>query len=71
MDVVTHRIAASFDRAGLADHFVIFGMRANPEPDISVIRFNGHRPIVKTDARRPESPNFLKVKRGMFGIGLQ
>ena len=71
MDVVTHRTAASFDRAGLADHFVIFGMRANPEPDISVIRFNGHRPIVKSDAGRQESPNFLKVKRGMFGIGFQ
>ena len=66
MDVVTHRTAASFDRAGLADHFVIFGMRANPELDISVIRFNGHRATVKTDARIPESPNFLKVKRGMF-----
>ena len=66
LDVVTHRTAASFDCAGLADHIVIFGMRAHPEPDISIIRFNRHSPIVKTNACEPESANFLKVKRGMF-----
>ena len=60
-------------RAGvrLADEAVVFGMRTNPEPRDSIIGLRSESTVRKPHPNRPESPDFLEVKRRMSRIRLQ
>lgn len=55
----------------LAKQPIVVGMTANPEPDVSVWRFDGQGAIVGADPGRPESADLPEAKRWMSRILLQ
>jgi hypothetical protein len=46
-------------------------MGADPEPQISILGFNGESPITQANTRRPVSPDFFELQRGMARIAFQ
>ena len=52
----------------LANHFVVIGVRTDPEPEITVVYFNGERAIAQADADGPITSNFLELQRRMARI---
>ena len=55
----------------LADHLVVVAMRPDPEPQASVLDFDGERSMMRPDACRPISPDLLEVKRRMTRVAFQ
>jgi hypothetical protein len=55
----------------LADEVVVIGVRANPEPNEVLTRFDCECAMLKPDARRPESAHLLEMQRGVTGVPLQ
>ena len=55
----------------LANHFVIFGMSADPKPQKAVRNFNRQRSIIKTDAHRTVFSDLFEMKRRVVRISLK
>jgi hypothetical protein len=53
-----------------SDDFVVFGMRADPEPQQAIRRFDGDCPIVEPDTSRPEAADLLEAEGGVSRVGL-
>ena len=56
---------------GLADQFVVLGMRPDPKPNDALCCFHTHGAVVNANARRVEPIDLLEVERGMPRIALQ
>jgi hypothetical protein len=54
-----------------AQALVILSVRANPEPDKAIGGLDGNCTVMQTNARRPESADFLEMERWLLGVGLQ
>src|SRR5262249_4057247 len=58
-------------RTASPDHRVIVRMRADPEPQESVVDLDGERPIVSANPYRPEMSDFLEMEGGVLRVLLQ
>ena len=56
---------------GLAEQLIVVSVGADPEPDETVSAFNRHCAIATAHARRPETPDFLEMKRWILLILLE
>ena len=56
---------------GLAEQLIVVSVGADPEPDETVSAFHRHCAIAASHARRPETPDFLEVKRWILRILLE
>jgi hypothetical protein len=57
--------------AASANQLVIFGMRADPEPNYAVPSFDAKRTMMETDARGIEATDLLEPQGRMTRILLQ
>lgn len=55
----------------LSDELVIIGVRADPEPNEILSRFDRKRAVVQANARRPEATHLLEMKGRMPRVALQ
>ena len=51
--------------------FVIFGMRANPEPRNTILDIGSERSVTTADADRPELANAFEVQRRVAQVALE
>ena len=56
---------------GLAEQLIVVNVGADPEPDETVSAFHRHCAIAAFHARRPETPDFLEMKRWILRILLE
>ena len=56
---------------GLAEQLVVVSVGADPEPDKTVSALHRHCAIAASHARRPETPDFLEMKRWILRILLE
>ena len=56
---------------GLAEQLIVVSVGADPEPDETVSAFHRHCAIAAFHARRPETPDFLEMKRWILRILLE
>ncbi len=56
---------------GLAEQLIVVSVGADPEPDETVSAFHRHCAITASHARRPETPDFLEMKRWILRILLE
>ena len=56
---------------GLAEQLIVVSVGADPEPDETVSAFHRHCAIAASHARRPETPDFLEMKRWILRILLE
>jgi hypothetical protein len=59
------------DRAASPDQSVVIGMRADPEPEIAPVYFDGERTIAQADASGPVTADFLELQGRMARIALE
>jgi len=57
--------------AGLAEQFVVIGMRADPEPHKAVVRFDGECTMMAANPHGPEPARLLEVKRRVSRVALE
>jgi hypothetical protein len=63
--------AASRLGSRLSEQAVIFGVGADPEPDQIVAIAHAERPVVETDAHRPEAACLLEMQRRVERVRFQ
>ena len=56
---------------GLAEQLIVVSVGANPKPDEIVSAFHRDCAIAASHARRPETPDFLEMKRWIMRILLE
>jgi hypothetical protein len=54
-----------------ANQSIVIGMRADPEPEIAVVHFDGERAIAQADAGGPVTSDFLELQRRMARIAFE
>lgn len=54
-----------------ADHFVVVGMRAYPEPEVTAVHVNGEGSITQADPDGPVTADFLELQRWVARIALE
>src|SRR5450631_3814820 len=55
----------------LADQSIVIGVRADPEPNISIFRLDSQGSVAQADADGPISSNFFELERGVARIALE
>jgi hypothetical protein len=55
----------------LADQSIVIGVRADPEPNISIFRLDSQSSVAQADADGPISSNFFELERGVARIALE
>ena len=59
------------EKRGLANQLVVFRVRADPEPNDTVLSRYSYSSVLETNTGRPEAADFFEMQRRMLGVRLQ